>query len=51
MGHRIPGVYIDEKWREEHMPTTRLRDVSEILDSPHAFILTAANGSNMPYLG
>lgn len=42
---------IDERWKEESLPNARLRDVSEILDSPDDLRLTAANGTEMPYLG
>ena len=42
---------IDERWKDEHLPTTELRDVSEILDSSVDLTLTAANGTEMPYLG
>jgi len=42
---------IDERWKEEYFPTTRLRNVLEILDSSDDLTLTAANGTEMPYLG
>ncbi len=42
---------VDERWKEEHLPNTKLRGVSEILDSPDDLTLTAANGTEMPYLG
>ena len=42
---------IDEKWKEEYLPTTKLQDVSEILDSSEGLTLTAANGTEMPNTG
>ena len=58
-GHHLQALWdtgsqvsvIDERWKEEYFPTTRLRDVSEILDSHDDLTLTAANGTEMPYLG
>lgn len=42
---------IDELWKEVHLPDTRLRDISEILDITEALDIVAANGQNMPYAG
>ncbi|KAK0137920.1 hypothetical protein N1851_025866 [Merluccius polli] len=58
-GHQLQALWdtgsqvsiIDEKWKEEYLPTTKLRDVSEILDSSEGLTLTAANGTEMPYTG
>lgn len=58
-GHQLQALWdtgsqvsiIDEKWKEEYLPTTKLRDVSEILDASDNLTLTAANGTEMPYLG
>ena len=51
---RLPGSQvsiIDERWKEEYLPTIKLRHVSETLDSSKDLKLTAANGTKMPYLG
>lgn len=58
-GHQLQALWdtgsqvsiIDERWKEEYLPDAKLRDVSEILDSPEDLTLTAANGTEMPYLG
>ena len=42
---------IDELWKEEHLPRTRLRNISEILDRESPLDIVAANGENMPYVG
>ena len=42
---------MDEGWKNEYFPNVQLRDVSEIVDSPEGLSLTAANGTEMPYLG
>ena len=58
-GHQLQALWdtgsqvsvIDERWKEQYLPNARLRDVSEILDLPDNLTLTAANGTDMPYLG
>lgn len=40
---------IDELWKEVHLPDTRLRDISDILDVTPALDIKAANGESMPY--
>ena len=58
-GHQVQVLWdtgsqvsiIDERWKQEYWPSARLKDVSEIIDSPDNLILTAANGTEMPYLG
>lgn len=58
-GHQLQALWdtgsqvsiIDEAWKTEYLPSARLRDVSEILDSHDDLTLTAANGTEMPYLG
>ncbi|XP_054863940.1 uncharacterized protein LOC129348184 [Amphiprion ocellaris] len=42
---------IDEQWKYEHLQDTRLRDISEILESAETLDIVAANGENMPYAG
>lgn len=42
---------IDELWKEVHLPDTRLRDISDILDLTPALDIKAANGESMPYTG
>lgn len=42
---------IDERWKETHLPDTRLRDITEILDITQTFDIQAANGESMPYTG
>lgn len=58
-GHQLQALWdsgsqvsiIDERWKEEYLRDATLRDVSEILDSADDLTLTAANGTEMPYLG
>lgn len=58
-GHRLQALWdsgsqvsiIDERWKEEYLPHTKIRDVAELMDSSEPLTLTAANGTNMPYLG
>lgn len=57
-GHRLQALWdsgsqvsiIDEKWKKDYLPHTELRDVADIMDTSE-LTLTAANGTNMPYLG
>lgn len=42
---------IDERWKEEHLQNARVRELTEIVDSPDDLRLSAANGTEMPYLG
>lgn len=57
-GHRLQALWdsgsqvsiIDEKWKKDCLPHVKLRDVAELLDTTE-LTLTAANGTNMPYLG
>lgn len=42
---------IDELWKKVHLPHTRLKDISEMLDSADTLDIVAANGENMPYVG
>lgn len=59
IGHQLQALWdtgsqvsiTDEAWKTEYLSNARLRDVSEILDSHDDLILTAANGTEMPYLG
>lgn len=55
-GHQLQALWdtgsqvsiIDERWKRDYLPNTRLRDISEILDSPDDLTLTAANGTALP---
>lgn len=43
---------IDDLWKEVHLPDTRLRDISEILDRAAGPLnIVAANGESLPYVG
>jgi hypothetical protein len=35
----------------ENLPGVRLRNVSDIIDSPDSLKIVSANGMNMPYVG
>lgn len=42
---------VNEKWKKTHLPSERLRDVSELIDGPNDLKIAAANGQYMPYKG
>lgn len=42
---------VSEKWKNEHLPNVRLRDVSEAIDAPEELRLVAANGQDIPFNG
>lgn len=42
---------VNEKWKKIHLPSEKLRDVSELLDGPDDLKIAAANGQDMPYKG
>lgn len=43
---------IDELWKKVHLPDTRIRDISEILDRAAGPLnIVAANGGSLPYVG
>lgn len=42
---------IDEVWKADNVPDTKLRDISEIVDPDDPLQVEAANGTEMPYVG
>lgn len=42
---------VDELWKDMHLSDTKLRGISEILDTADTLEIVAANGENMPYAG
>lgn len=42
---------VDERWKNEHLPNIRLRNVAEVIDAPEGLCLVAANGQDIPYAG
>lgn len=42
---------IDEVWKADNVPDTKLRDIAEIVDPDNPLQVEAANGTEMPYVG
>ncbi len=42
---------MDERWKREHLPSIRLRNVADVIDAPEKLRLVAANGQIIPYVG
>ncbi len=38
------------RWKSEHLPNTRLRNVADVNDAPEKLSLVAANGQNILYI-
>ena len=49
MGHWCPGLYNVRRFVERNFPGTKLRHISELIDSE--LTVTAANGETIPYNG
>ncbi len=58
-GHLVDALWdtgsqvciVDERWKREHLPSIRLRNVADVIDAPERLRLVAANGQNIPYVG